>query len=275
MKNFISILLASALCVSAQTVPISTGTNANDHSGEIIGRGTWTKLNYNFAYLTNQLATLQTSNATLNAQIAALTNGIQTSQTFSLLSSNFFVFNGSNYIGNFTNLFSLTDTAQRYGTNVSLTNMMDAGSGWIPYYLTNPIVASVLTNIATNQTVTNILTSTPFYTTNAGIVTTNYFNVSSLGTNFNYTTNVFTNYNNGGIKLAVLSPSFNTTGAVSVASVTPFSAVGRLNTFAGQTIDFSNATISNPFGNATLTNLAILIPGGTNHLNIPASWVNP
>ena len=247
-KLILIVLLASTIWSFAQVVPITIGATPDDGSGEKLGRGTWVKLNYDLAYMQSEIAAMQTSNPAVLP-----TNLVLSSTIVPLMTSNFYVFNTSNYLGNFTNLFSLADLAQAGGTNYPLTNIMstDGGATWQPYALTNPTTTTVLTNVSTNQTVTNILTRTPFYSTNAGVVTTNYFNVSSLGTNFYTITNIFTNYGFGGVELAVLSSGFNTTGSVSVASITPFKLVGNYVGFAGQVVDFGNATVLNLLGGSS------------------------
>lgn len=266
-------ITAPAQYITQPSVLIRTGTNANDHTGELIGRGTWQEINFSLTNKDAQIAQLQATNAALQNQLAAITNCVQTSQTFPLLTSNFFVFNNSNYLGNFTNVWSITDSTQAGGTNYALTNVMNVGGGWVTFYQTNPLLAVVVTNLATNQIVTNYLVSTPFVQTNivggTNVVVTNYFNLSYLGTNFATATNIYTNYLPVGVQLAVLSPSFNTTGSVSVASITPWNLAGQLIKFAGQAVDLSSATIVNT------TNVAFLVPGGTNHLNLPVGWVTP
>ena len=256
MKQIIllTILLTSTLWSSAQwitqpSIPTIVGTNINDVNGEKLGHGTWVKGNFNAANKDAQIAQLQASNDTMRAQIAAIQT-ISPSTISPILTSILYVYHGSNYLGLFTNVFSIASSTQLGGTNYATTNWMsvDNGATWQSYALTNPVISTSVTQIVTNQTVTNILTLTPFISTNVvsgtNVVVTNYFNVSTLGTNFYTSTNYFTSYTYGGIELAVTSPSFYTTGAVSVASVTPFSAVGRLNTFAGQTWDFSGATVA-------------------------------
>ena len=255
MKNLIVIIAIcfAAFTASAQLPLVNVGTYPGDPSGEQIGHQLFVKLNYDLSYLYN-LATNQA------AQIAALqaqgqpASMVQSSTTVSLLNSNPFVFTGSNYLGSFTNVFSLTCLA---GTN-ALTNMMsvDGGISWLPYYRTNPIVQVVLTNFWTNSWVY----STPYYVTNS----TNsalIYTLSQLGTNFTTNSLVYTNWISGPVQLAVLSGNV-CTGSVNVASLADPSLEGRYYDFAGETLHISQvdsntaaiADISNKFSNAVTNN---------------------
>lgn len=228
MKNLIITFLAMAMSAFAQVQYINVGTNTDDHTGELIGHNTWLKLNYNFSYLS-------TSESNLNAIIATSTNIapniVYSGGLTSLYSSNPFVFSGgSNYIGQFTNIFSFTAAS-----TTNLTNIMSiAGGAWQSFAVTNPFVGVLATNIFTNWLVYTYTT-----TTNIG---TNTYNLSWLGTNFVTSTNVFTNYFPSGIRLSVLS-SGTTTGSVAVAALQHQELNGRYNRFSGQTFDFSGATV--------------------------------
>lgn len=248
MKNLIAIIVLAALTSGAQVVPINVGNYPGDPSGEQIGHQLFVKLNYNLAYLQNQVTNLQAQLAALAAQ-NQVTNVVFSSSTVSLLSSNPFTFTGSNYLGQFTNIYSVQTLA---GTN-TLTNMMsvDGGSTWLPYAPTNPISQVVLTNWWTNQVVTNIL-----WTTNIG--GTNY-TLTSLGTNLIPHNLVYTNLLSGGVQLAVWSAG-SCTGSVSVASLADPSLQGRLFTFAGEALDFGGLTT-----NIQFTDTAVL-GGSTNTL---------
>ena len=233
MKNIIAItatiLLASTIWCHTQVVPVAVGTYPGDPSGEQIGHQLFVKLNYDLDYLYN-LATNQA------AQIAALqaqgqpASMVQSSTTVSLLNSNPFVFNGtSNYLGPFTNVFSLTCVA---GTN-ALTNMMsaDGGATWLAYAQTNPISTVIGTNILTNSWVY----SAPYYvtnSTNSAIV----YTISQLGTNFTTVTNTVTNMISGPLQLAVLSANV-CTGSVVVAALADPSLQSRTYDFAGVTLN--------------------------------------
>ena len=245
MKTIL-ILLASALLASAQPQYINVGSNADDHTGELIGHNTWLKLNYDVAYLQAEIAALQSG-----ATLVGASNQVQTSQVLTLLATNPYVFNGSNFIGTFTNLFSLVDYAASTGTNYPLTNVMsaDGGASWRAFAITNPVVFIVGTNVFTNYVVTNYLTST-----NIG---TNTYYISHLGTNWYAGTNYYTNAGFGGVEIAVLSPGLNTTGAVTVSTLSPYSMLNRGNAFPGQSFDFGGATIAGTFtGEFSVSNAA-------------------
>jgi hypothetical protein len=173
------------------------------------------------------------------------------------LSSNPFVFNGtSNWLGAFTNIFSLTCVA---GTN-SLTNMMsvDAGASWQTYAQTNPITQIVLTNFWTNSWVY----STPYYvtnSTNSAII----YTLSQLGTNFTTNSLVFTNWISGPVQLAVLSAT-TCTGSVSVVRLADPALQGRYYDFPGQTVHISQVD-SNTAAIAAMTGMTtnIALAGST------------
>jgi hypothetical protein len=250
MKNIIAILCLAAFTASAQFVPIAVGSYPGDPSGEQIGHQMMVKLNYDLAYFEN-LATNQA------AQIAALqaagpqSNMVLSSSTVSLLNSNPFVFNGtSNYLGSFTNIFSLTCIA---GTN-ALTNMMsaDGGASWLPYAQTNPIAQVIQTNFWTNHWVY----STPYYVTNSTNSSIIY-TLSQLGTNYTTNSLVFTNWISGPLQLAVLSSEV-CTGSVVVTALADPSLQGRYYDFAGETLNLPQVA-SNTAAIAALTGMTINI----------------
>ena len=263
MKNLIVIIAIcfAAFTASAQLPLVNVGTYPGDPSGEQIGHQLFVKLNYDLSYLYN-LATNQA------AQIAALqaqgqpASMVQSSTTVSLLNSNPFVFTGSNYLGSFTNVFSLTCLA---GTN-ALTNMMsvDGGTSWQTYAATNPITQLVLTNTWTNQIVTNIVWVTNFLGTN--------YTLTSLGTNFTTIEQIYTNWLSGPVQLAVLSDT-TCTGSVNVARLADPALQGRYYDFPGQTVHISQvdtntaaiAAMSGLTTNIQFTDTAVL-GGYTNTL---------
>ena len=243
MKKQLTILGAclALFAASAQVQYINTGTNVDDHTGELIGHNTWLKLNYDFSYLDAEASNNATALAsyTNNPQ----NNMVQTSAFAPLLVSNVFVFTGSNNLGWFTNIYSFTSSVAP-----NLTNMMSIdGSTWTPFAFTNPVATVVGTNFYTNDVVYNYLT-----TTNIG---TNTYYLSHLGTNFITNSIVFTNLIPAPIKLAVLS-SGTSTGAVSVLTVSPFNLVGKYNSFSGQTLDFGGATVTGLPPGLTMSNVA-------------------
>lgn len=267
MKNLIStittILLTSTIWSTAQVVPINVGSYPGDPSGEQIGHQLFVKLNYDLAWLQNQTTNLQAQLTALQAQ-GQPTNVVLSSTTVSLLNSNPFVFNGtSNYLGSFTNVFSLTCVA---GANL-LTNVMsvDGGATWLPYASTNPITQLVLTNFWTNLLVTNIL-----WTTN--ISGTNY-TLTSLGTNFTTITNIYTNLISGPVQIAVLSGTA-CTGSVSVASLADPSLQGRYYDFAGETLHIPQADTNAAFIAALQVQIALLNTSMITNLNYRSGITN-
>ena len=236
MKNIIAILCLAAFTASAGIVPILIGSYPGDPAGEQISHGYAVKQEYNFEWCENQITNQAAQIATLQAQ-GQPASMVQSSTAVSLLNSNPFVFSGgSNYLGAFTNIFALTSVAS---TN-SLTNMMsvDSGATWQAYAQTNPITQVVLTNFWTNSWVY----STPYYvtnSTNSAII----YTLSQLGTNFTTNSLVYTNQISGQVELAVLSGG-TCTGSVSVVSLADPSLQGRLYQFAGESLDFSQATVT-------------------------------
>ena len=271
MKNsIINLLSISAILIvgtvaGAQVVPIAVGTYPGDPSGEQIGHQLFVKLNYDLDYLQN-LAKNQA------AQIAALqaagpqSNMVLSSSTVSLLSSNHFVFNGtSNYLGAFTNVFTLTCVA---GTN-ALTNMMsaDGGASWLPYAQTNPIVQVIQTNFWTNHWVY----STPYYVTNSTNSSIIY-TLSQLGTNYTTNSLIYTNWISGPLQLAVLS-SVTCTGSVSVARLADPSLQGRYYDFAGETLHITQVDTNTAFIAELQAQIALLTNGITTNIQLTDSAV--
>lgn len=165
------------------------------------------------------LANRADSNATLPVVSSRLpANVVYSGGLTTLLSSNPFVFSGgSNYLGTFTNVFAVNPLAAIGGTNQVFTNLMsvDGGTTWTSFYRTN---------LYTFQTVTNI--------------GTNYFGTNSL-----VYTNFSTNTLYSGMQLAILSGP-TSTGSVSVVALEHQELASRLTQFAGQTLDFSDATVA-------------------------------
>lgn len=266
MKNIIAIICLAAITASANFVPVAVGSYPGDPSGEQIGHQLFVKLNYDLAYLEGCVTNLQAQLATLQAA-GQSTNAVVTSTTVSLLDSNPFVFNGtSNWLGSFTNIFSLTCVA---GTN-SLTNMMsvDAGASWQTYAQTNPITQIVLTNFWTNSWVY----STPYYvtnSTNSAII----YTLSQLGTNFTTNSLVFTNWISGPVQLAVLSAT-TCTGSVSVVRLADPSLQGRYYDFPGQTVHISQVDSNTTFIAALQAQIALLTNGMTTNIQFYGPTTN-
>lgn len=214
MKIKLAILLCLAgLPAFGQLVLINVGTNADTGSGEMIGRNTWIHLNNN-SLLVQSLANAANSNAMADVPTGRLPlNSVYTSGTRLLLDTNPFVFSSSNFIGNFTNPWAVTEPV---GAG-PYTNMMsvDGGSTWTRFYASNVFVQVTVTNIGTNYVYTN------------AIAFTNY-----------YTNTVY-----GPVQLAVLSGAAST-GAVQVATLTNPELNGRANQFVGQTFDFTSAYVT-------------------------------
>ena len=100
-------LLTCALCFG-QVQYINVGTNADDHTGELIGHNTWVKLNYDFAFL-------DAGQSNLNLAVGAATNLplnlVYSSTLVPLLVSNSYPFTGSNFLGWFTNVYSFVSSS--------------------------------------------------------------------------------------------------------------------------------------------------------------------
>lgn len=249
MKTLIAIFFVSLLSFTVIAQPvfpvfIRTGTNSNDHTGELIGRNTWQELNYDIGLFSGAISNLSTS---LTASTNSSTpNLLKTSYAISEYSTNTFQFiGGSNFIGSYTNIFKFTTAGVNQGTNQVLTNNMstDGGGTWVPYYFTNPISAVLFTNFYTNNFVTNyiVYTSVPGVTNAVG---TNFANLSFLSTNVVITSAIGTNYQPIPVILSVLT-GIPATGAVSVVTLSDNSLSGKYNGLAGQTLDFSNVTVLN------------------------------
>jgi hypothetical protein len=213
MKTKLTILfLAMMLPAMAQLNLINVGTTNDSGGGERIGRATWQKLNANDLFLQG-LIYQQTTN--LGTNLPA--NVVRSSSLTALYQTNPFVFGASNFLGTYSNVWSIVDYATAHGTNVTLTNTMSLNGG------------STWQNFAPTNYFTNMVTQ---------YIYTNYF-----GTNSYTYTNSVTNAVYQPIQLAVLS-SITSTGAVSVYQMTYPELWGRNNSFVGQTLDFSGATIA-------------------------------
>jgi hypothetical protein len=212
MKTKLTILvLAMTLPVMAQLNLINVGATNDAGGGERIGRATWQKLNANDLFLQG-LIYQQTTN--LGTNLPA--NVVKSSSLTALYQTNPFVFTGSNFLGTYSNVWSINDFGLRSGTNVAISNIMSFdGATWMAFAQTN-----YYTNAVTQYVFTN------YYGTNAYAVT-------------NYATNAVYQP----VQLAALS-SITSTGAVTVFQQANPELYGRYNPFYGQTIDFSGATIA-------------------------------
>jgi hypothetical protein len=220
------LLLTTALLAPAQIQHIFIGSSPDDHSGELIGRNTWKKLNYDFDFLQTEITNAAPAAAMLPATL------VKTSTLTNWLATNGFVFTGSNNLGWFTNVYQFTTSA---GTN-ALTNIMTLdGVTWTPFYFTNKILSSLATNVVCVPVVTNWI-----QVTNIG--GTNYNVASGWATNWICTTSTYPMYSVAPVELAVLA-GHTSTGAVTVAGISDASLIGHYNSFAGQTFDFGNASV--------------------------------
>ena len=215
MKNSIINLLSIAVLLivgnaSAQLNLINVGTNADGGGGERLGRPTWVKINNDFLFLQG-LITQSNSAASLPANV------VRSSSLTAIYATNPFVFGASNFLGTYSNVWSISDYGLNHGTNVGLTNIMslDGGLTW--------------QNFAPTNYYTNTVTQ---------YIYTNYF-----GTNSYTYTNSVTNAVYQPVELSVLS-SLTSTGAVTLFQATYPELWGRYNPFAGQTFDFTGATIA-------------------------------
>jgi len=252
MKKFLT-LLTVAVALTAHSVTLlpllylNTGTNVGDPNAERMDYYAWVKLN-------SSIRAAETNFVNLNAAISnpVPTGIVKTSTTVYELSTNYTFTAGSNYLGSFTNIYSFYAVAAIGVTNQPLTNNMslDGGATWQPFYVTNPFTSSLITNIATNNYISSYLVSTNLGTNTIliSMMTTNSFTVTNYGTNFTPTP----------VKISTLCAN-TCTGIVQIATLNDFSAKGRANTFVGQTVDFTGATVLGLPSSAGITNFVFTV----------------
>lgn len=245
-SSFVILLCFSAFNLLAQPfqpIYIFVGTNANDHTGELIGRGTWNTANANWRATAAAISNLWASfMAYTNSQPQNL---VKSSSIVIEFATNTYTFAaGSNYLGSYTNVYSFTDNGLNQGTNQLLTNSMSiAGGTWQPYEPTNLIVPTLFTNWYTNFYVTNSVA----YLSLIGVTNpagTNMAWLSFLVTNQVITSAIGTNFVSAPIQLSVLA-GIPATGAVTITTLSDWTLMGKYNAAAGQTWDFANATVLN------------------------------
>lgn len=204
-----AVITIPGICTNAPyTLSVIGGSGGG---GERIGRNTWVKLNNDLLFLQG-LIYQQFSNVTATLP----DNLVYSSSLAAIYQTNPFVFSASNYLGSFTNVWSISDYGYSGTNTAKLTNIMSLnGTTWL--------------NFAPTNYYTNAITSYAY---------TNYY-----GTNLYVYTNHVTNAVYQPIQYAVLS-SITSTGAVTLYQLANPDAWGKTYRFVGDTLDFGGGTLA-------------------------------